>query len=205
LRVHRLLLVLATAASALFLAAPATAAPSAEPSATTSTDPYPDRTPDTAVDKPAVVAGNPVIFSGTGFWPHEVVNIEVAYTNTTASLNESTTGHFTTAYLPVPEVVVASPTTDANGSFSVAVELSQAGTAVLTAMGVQSGHVLNQTVTVTAAPAAAPTTTSSTQLAVTGLNPRVGAEVIGGASAITVGAFMVWLAFRARRRGTFEA
>lgn len=174
----------------------------------TGTDPYPDNSPDTAVDKPAVVAGAAVIFSGTGFWPYEVVNITLDYATTApAALGGAGAerGGFTMAELPVPKVAITSIPTDATGSFSVSINLAQAGTAVLTAVGAQSGHTQTQTVTVTAAPAATAGSTSSATLAVTGLNPRVGTEVIGGVAAVTVGAFLVWLAFRARRRGSFEA
>ncbi|GIJ51691.1 hypothetical protein Val02_85770 [Virgisporangium aliadipatigenens] len=210
MRVHRLLLVLATAATALFIAAPAGAAPSADPSTDTSvgpstdpsTNPYPDNTPQTNVDKPAVAAGGQIEFSGTGFWPFEEIAIDVTFTSTTAGLKEHANGAFVVAGLPVPRDYITSVQADGNGSFSVMLDLEQVGTAILKASGAQSGAVLTETVTVVAAAA---TTTSSAQLAVTGLNPRVGTEVIGGAAAIAVGAFLVWFAFRKRRRGQFES
>lgn len=187
MRFQRLLIALATLGTGLLLAAPAQA------------DPYPATPPDVDVSTGTVSAGGGVTFSGSGYAAGETIIIDVTYSNTGAALSEESTGRFVTAAFPVPEVEVGRTTADSNGDFSVTLQLNQAGTATLTAIGVTSGVTQSQQVTVLT-PAAA----EDEGLAVTGTPTRVGPEILGGVAAVLVGFVLVMLAFRLRRRNNTE-
>lgn len=144
-------------------------------------DPYPPGPAPGGVSNPAVTAGESVTFSGSGYNAYEVVTINVSY----ASMAALRFGPFTPsggigttdnapnarpldvqAYAPLPHALTLTTTADASGNWSIAVPLTQAGTATLTAVG-NMGHSTTQTVTVLApAPSPSPSPSASPSVSV---------------------------------------
>jgi hypothetical protein len=146
-------------------------------------EPYPASPPITTVNQGTVSAGRGVVFSGSGYGAGEAITITVVYANgETATIN-----------------VVA----DANGNFSTTVQLTQAGTATLTATG-QTTHVVSSAnVQVVAGP---PPPGDGGGLPVTGApRSRLVGQLVTGASAVLLGTGLLWVTMMWRRRGVKRA
>ena len=92
-------------------------------------DPYPIGEPASQVSDATVSDGGAVIFSGAGFGADEMISIAVAYNGDSQRQLKMVRA-------------------EADGSFSTSVTLTEQGTAVLTATGVESGVVVTSTVQV---------------------------------------------------------
>lgn len=98
-----------------------------------------------AVNTAFVSAGGTVDFTGSGYSPGELITITVYYRTASGALVAG--GTYTVR-------------ADANGNFSLPLELTQNGTAVLTAVGATSGRT--GTLTVQVQPASSPTSEGTT-------------------------------------------
>lgn len=102
------------------------------------------------VSAPVVAPGGTVTFGGGGFTPGEIIDITVIYSN-----NPNTVAGTGVNGLIIlnQRVAALTATAAADGTFSTDVQLGEAGTYTLTAVGRDSGRTV--TATVTADPAAA--------------------------------------------------
>lgn len=187
------------AASALALAGVLTFAGA---SAATATEYPAPPAPVTGTVSAAVVApGGTVTFSGAGFIPGEIIDITVVYSN-----NPNTVAGAGVNGLIILNQRVADLTATAadDGTFNTDIQLGEAGTYTLTAVGRDSGRTV--TATVTADPAAA--TGASNQsgnndaansgLADTGADSTM--LLWGAAGALALGAGVVSIAVARRKK-----
>jgi LPXTG-motif cell wall-anchored protein len=111
--------------------------------------PYPADPPAAEVSDGTVEPGGAVTFSGNGFLPFERITIDIDYgaTDSAAAARPAAADGFFLAAAH-SQLAVITTTADANGSFSIQVPLSQAGTATLVATGATSGVSVSATVEV---------------------------------------------------------
>lgn len=214
MRLHHLLSVLAlTGGVTLFTASLPTPA---------SAEPYGAVPPAITVSAPTVDEGGLVTFTGNGFIPFELVEIDVTYTsdvNASGRLGGLSGrpdgpggsgraegiggGQFMTAALPVPRAIVKTLNAEADGTWVTTIRLTEPGLAVVTAQGTLSDVTAVATVTIQDDTGNNGGSNTTGALARTGLDGRrLGWQVGGGVAAIVVGAGLVWFAVRRRRRST---
>lgn len=202
------LLTAGAAAILMMLALPAVsnAATSYPPSSTTGTSTTAASTaPTTSAqdlipNTPAVAPGGVVTVFGSGYDPFEEVDIY----STQGSQALRAAG---AAFVAAPAgTLVARVTADANGNFSVTLRLDQVGSAVITAVGVTSGHTTTTTIQVESAAAGVTTTAAAGGLSYTGVNSTmITFGALGGGLALLIGAGLIWLGATKRRGSTHHA
>ena len=115
---------------------------------------YPAGPPASTVSTGTVVAGEAVVFSGSGFTPGETIDITVIMTSPVAGGAIGSLGGGISASVPmiIQPAAPASFTAvaDDNGAFSTPITLEQTGTYTLTATGRTSGVTVSQVVKVVA-------------------------------------------------------
>ena len=190
MRAYRVLVPLLTVAAAVLVPAVASA------------EPYPAVPPPATVSVATPTVGEPITFEATGFIVGETVEVTVEYKSTSTGMRapgEAAGSSVVLAALTLPrEDVLASATADSNGSISTAVKLTEPGTAVITAMGVQSRLKVTTTVTVKG-----DATHNKPNLPTTGTSNRTLVfQLAAGVAAIIFGFGLVWLTVVRRRRRT---
>lgn len=171
---------------------------------------YPAPPTNVTVSSATVVPGEPVVFSATGgFISGESIEIDITYINGNNAARQgsaekdtdgSGAGRVVMAVFPVRRAA-AMITANAQGGFSTTIELTRAGTVVLTATGLQSGTTVSRTVTVVA-----DSSDAGGDLPVTGSSGlRLALQVGAGATALFLGVLLVWLASDRRRRSATKA
>ncbi|WP_207345839.1 LPXTG cell wall anchor domain-containing protein [Arthrobacter sp. E3] len=115
---------------------------------------YPAGAPSSTVSTGTVIAGEAVIFSGSGFIAGEIIDITVTQTSPVAGGAIGSMGGGISASVPMI-IKPAAPssfivTADSNGAFSTPITLEQTGTYTLTAKGRTSGVTVSQVVKVVA-------------------------------------------------------
>jgi LPXTG-motif cell wall-anchored protein len=157
--------------------------------------------------------GEQFAFSGEGFLPNEQVNVQVEQTGGPQANGGGFSGGASLAVAAKITLPLAPQTfttqADANGRFSIPVTVSEAGTYVLTATGVTSGHTVSATVTVKAASlanagggASLANSGGAAGLANTGADSGLVLWTLVGAGALAAGAASVVVV---RRRAKSEA
>ncbi len=110
--------------------------------------------PASSVSTGTVIAGQAVIFSGSGFTPGEIIDITVTMTSPVAGGAIGSLGGGVSASVPMiiqpAAPITLTATADANGAFSTPITLNQTGTYTLTAKGRTSGVTVTQVVKVVA-------------------------------------------------------
>ncbi|MBO0896446.1 peptidase [Arthrobacter sunyaminii] len=105
---------------------------------------YPAPTPGGVSDN-TVAPGATVTFSGSGFIPGEAIRVDVDYSNTPVIVP----GSGVNSVIILSELINTFTTnSDAQGEFSTAITLGEAGTYTLTATGLESGKVVTSVVEV---------------------------------------------------------
>lgn len=202
---HKSVSILAIAGSIAFLGAGAAQAGE-----------YPAPPAPGTVSDSSIVAGDTVVFSGTGFTPGEQINITVDFTEgdpAAAGAGAGRVGAVRTGVIVLNQIIgTYSTTAAADGSFAFPVTLEEEGTYTLTARGVESGKTVVSVVTVAeAAPVAGGTsggTTGTTPgatkggLANTGVDSAMLLWGAAGIGALGLGAGSIVVA---RRRTGAEA
>jgi LPXTG-motif cell wall-anchored protein len=177
--------------------------------------PYPAPTADANVSDGTVAPGETFNFILTGFGPFESITITITLTGTPQAVGNVSGGASMAA--PVKVILPLAPasqtfnvTADGNGSVSVPLTLTEAGTYTLTAVGT-SGKTVSSTVTVDAAAGAgsglantgaAPLANTGAGLANTGADSGLVLWTLVGAGALAAGAASVAVV---RRRAKTEA
>jgi hypothetical protein len=176
---------------------------------------YPPPSPDLEVSTPTVRPGGSVTVTGV-VGPFDHVSIEVEWSDGGsggAAMRPAANYRGGISIAPAietggsavitPVVVIGETTADSVGFFSIVLELSRVGTAMITATGSPSGLTAVTNVTVLAAlPVSGGTDNSGTEMPVTG--QRTGTLVALGAGVLVLGGLMV-LAAVTRRRRTADA
>jgi hypothetical protein len=154
---------------------------------------------DLVPNTPAVTSGGTVTVFGSGYDPFE--DVDIYSTQGTQALRAAGA-----AFVSAPAgTLVARVKADANGNFSVVLKLDQVGSAVVTAVGVTSGHVTTTTIQVEAVGAAV-TTQAAGGLSYTGVNSTmITFGALGGGLALVIGAGLIWLGATKRRGSTHHA
>lgn len=156
---------------------------------------------DLVPNTPTISAGGTVTVYGSGYDPFE--DVDIYSTQGSQALR-----HVAAAFVSAPPgTLVARVKADANGNFSVVLKLDKVGSAIVTAVGVTSGHVTTTTITVEAAAAAVGTTAAAGGgLSYTGVNSTmITFGALGGGLALVIGAGLIWLGATKRRGSTHHA
>lgn len=173
---------------------------------------YPALPPQAAVSDGTVGPGETFVFSGQGFLAGESLTIQVTPGNPPAASGANVAGSRSVAarISVVAEAQTLKATADAQGKFSLAIAIREAGTYSITATGDTSGVVVGPvTVTVAASVAnsggnagGAPLASTGSGLANTGADSGLVLWTLVGAGALAAGATSVVVV---RRRAKVEA
>jgi len=183
------------AASALALAGVITFAGAS--AATANEYPAPPAGTTGTVSAAVVAPGGTVAFSGGGFTPGEIIDITVTYSN-----NPNTVAGTGVNGLIIlnQRVAALTATAAADGTFSTNVQLGEAGTYTLTAVGRDSRRTVTATVTADPAAATGAGNTAGTEagLADTGADSTM--LLWGAAGALALGAGVVSITVARRKK-----
>lgn len=157
------------------------------------TYPAPGQNEQGQVSNGNVDEGQQFNFSGQGFDANERINVQVQQTGGPQASGVGFSGVGTMAVSAKVDVALATQTftatADASGRFSIPLTINSAGTYLLTATGVTSGHKVTATVTVKAALVA--NASSGSALATTGADSGLILWTLVGAGALAAGAASV--------------
>lgn len=196
-------------ASALILAGSLTFVGASASFAVTQPSPYPaeDTAATGTVSDPVVVAGEPFVFSGSGFTPGEVIDIDVTReASEPAAAGVGGGGRLSAGVggpiLLAQQVLDTTTTADAEGDFAITITLYEEGVYTLTATGRESGEQAVAVVTVVGDNAAPVVDNGAAGLADTGVDGSMILLGAAGLGALGLGAASVVVA---RRRSASEA